>query len=238
MPTNIGDIASWAAVTKLKRSDKLATAVDAAVAAYLLICAKVPFGALQAKSSEIPMVVGEPTYSFSSLSPELNGIMSIRITYGTGQHRRLRRSHVRVYDSLGSVSNGRPATYARFGTGIEVNPPPDSSSYTMRVRYWTRPTILTDKELTQLLWPTEWDELGRYETLWRLYTDLEMPDKAAMLATPMPMPRQVSPKKTRQFEAAILPRLWNDLLNTIEERENVDEDFSINPVVRGYTHSR
>jgi hypothetical protein len=51
---------------------------------------------------------------------------------------------------------------------------------------------------------------------------------------PMPMPRQMSPKKTQMFEVGIIPRLYNDLLKTINMREAVDEDFSVNPIRRRY----
>lgn len=233
----IGDVANKV-VDKLKRQDKRVRVVELVKSAYLLICGKVPFSELQSRGT-VPLVAGTETYNLSSLlSPNLAGIRSIRINFSATRGRRLRRSHSRVYDALNAPRQGDPATYAREGLGIELNPIPISSSYTLQVRYWNRPTIATDAETTVLVIPVEWEELLYWEGLYRTYTDLEMHDKAATLVTPMPMPRQKSPKRTIQFEAAIIPRLWNDLLMTMEGRENVDEDFSINPVVRHYTHMR
>jgi len=82
-----------------------------------------------------------------------------------------------------------------------------------------------------------WVELHKWETLYRLYNHLEQWEKAQMLIAPAAMPVYQSPKHKRLMteEVGIIPRLWNSLLRTVDERENVDEDFSINPVVRGYT---
>jgi hypothetical protein len=44
-----------------------------------------------------------------------------------------------------------------------------------------------------------------------------------------------SPRKQTMYQTGIIPRLWNDLLATASNKENVDEDFSINPVIRAYT---
>lgn len=231
MPELIGDIATWVA-TRLKRQDVAATTIENAKNFYKLLCSAVPFDELETTSAERAMVSGTGSYDLSDL--QLNGICSIRLTYGTNQFRRLRRSHPRVYDSLGSVVPGIPATYARWGKAIEVNPTPGSSSYTYRLRYWRAPAIETTPENTTIILEDPWLELIRYETLYRTYLDYEEFEKANMLVAPMPMPRQG--QHARVFEYGIIPKLWNDLLKTIRQRENVDEDFSINPVVRKYTN--
>lgn len=234
--STLSDIGTTVAMTNLKRPDKVLDAIQAAKKVYLLVCGKVPFDILRTTSAELPIVSGTRTYSFSSLVPSVAGIVSISMTYSTGQYRRLRRNNARTFDSLRAAAPGRPYTYARWGGGIELHPTPNSSAYTYRVRYWSYPTLEQEVGNTLLVTPPEWDELLEWETLYRMYNQLGEMEKAAALVTPMPIPRQKAPKKTIQFEAAIIPRLWNDLLQTIDQRENVDEDFSINPVVRSYTH--
>jgi hypothetical protein len=102
------------------------------------------------------------------------------------------------------------------------------------MRYWSNPTIDGTPGNTNLVTPLAWDELFKWETLYRLYFITSQEDKAAALIMPMPMPRQMSPKKTQMFEVGIIPRLYNDLLKTINMREAVDEDFSVNPIRRRY----
>lgn len=239
MPTTtLADIAVWAANDKMKRYDKFYDALDYAKLAYLSICNKVPFPELQT-SGTLTTTSGTNFVQTSSLSPNLAGIISVRIAFSSSSGRRLRRSHVRVYDALNNVTTtGKPATYARFGTKLELNPVPDAA-YTVTVRYWQTPTIATEVGDTQLLIPNEWDELLRYETLYRLYIDLEMHDKAAgLMISPIPVQRMPTPRKVLSMEQAVIPRLWNDLLLTVDRREGWDEDFSINPIVREYSHAR
>lgn len=237
--TKISDIASWCTSTMLKRSDLDTEAVALAVGVYQVICQKVPFEALQTKSAELPLISGTDTYDLTSgptaLTPTLAGIMSIRYTASAGRIWRLRRSHTRVYDSVTFSTGTDPRTYARFGKTIEFMPAPSSSASTFRVRYWSDPTINGTPGNTELVTPPAWDELFKWETLYRLYYLVGQEDKAAQLIIPMPLPRQPGPKKTLMFEVGIIPRLWNDLMLTISERENVDEDFSLNPIVRPYT---
>lgn len=232
----ITDVATWITTTKLKRTDITTEAVDAVLAFYRVLCGKIPFEALQQKSAEIACVAGTDTYSLASLTPKLNGIMSIRYTASSTRRWRLRRSDSRVYDAITYSTGSDPRTYARFGTSIELSPTPSSSSATFRVRYWSAPTIADVVGNTVLLTPDEWEELIRWEALWRVYTTLEMHEKAAQLVMPMPIPRQPSPKRTLMFEYGIIPRLWNDLLQTIRQREAIDEDFGVNPISRSYTH--
>jgi hypothetical protein len=309
------DIANWVVGDYLNRSDLLSVAQTASVNFYKMICAKIPFDQLMTTSPELPVVSGTDTYDLTlgttQVWPPLRSIASNRFTFTAGQNsRRLRRSHVRVYDSLTFTQPGLTATYARWGNSLIFNPPPNSSSYTFRLRYWQYPVlgltgIITNASwagsvatitaantftngdtvqvsgvlpagyngvftltsasstqftyalsvnpgtyvvggmandisasvvnVTQLVTPAEWDELMKWETLYRVYMYLDQLDKASALVQPQPLPRQASPKKTVMYEVGIIPRLWNDLLTTISQQENVDEDFSINPVIRAYT---
>lgn len=233
------DAGDWVCNTILNRTDIQSKAYSLAVDFYQLLCAKVPFDELMTTSAEQAMVAGTSSYSLSSLSPVVSGIASIRITFGAAGSlmRRLRRSSTRVYDSLSVVTNGRPATYARWGQSIEVNPPPDSSTYTYRVRYWSTPTLDGTPSNTTFLPPPEWMELMKWETLYRVYTLLDMHEKAMLLVQPPMVPSQPTSKKLRQESVGIIPRLWNDLLTTRSQKENVDEDFGINPMIRPYSYA-
>ena len=238
MSVLIGDIAEWVYAKKLKRYDIQEDCVDAATDFYRLLCARIPFAATQTTSAERSFTADVATYDLSDLDPVLSGIMSIRVTLGTNRYRRLRRSHVRVYDAMSSASSD-PYSYARWGSGIEVNPAPRLSTYTYRVRYWSVP----DFDTTELgdvvtVYPEEWAELHKWETLYRVLHNLDQYEKAMALITPTMMPRQISPKRTVVHEMGIIPKLWNDLLLTIAEREFVDEDFSINPLSRQYSGVR
>lgn len=239
MATTLGDIATAVVDDHLKRDDLREQAIRAAKKVYLLICGKVPFDELCVTSPEVNFAVGVSSYSLQTCIgvDSVAGIVSIRVTAGSIR-RRLKRSHARAYDALGSIVNGIPSSYARWGHNIEVNPAPVSPSYTWRVRYWSRPTIDTDVALTELLTPPEWDELLEWETLYRMYTILEEHEKAMMLVAPKSYPRQASPYKERTAELGIIPRLWNDLLKTVSQRENIDEDFTVNPIQRAVTYTR
>lgn len=234
--STLTDIANWVTQDYLNRSDIATVSLNAAKQFYQVLCAKIPFDQLMITSSEVSCVAGTASYSLASLTPKLRAIASIRMTFSSSNRRRLKRSHVRVYDSLSLVSNGMCATYARWADSIELNPPPESSSYTFRVRYWSRPTIAAIPGDTILLIPEEWEELMRWETLYRVYHYLDQQDKAMALVMPSQMPRQSTPKKTQMHEVGIIPRLWNDLLTTVSQQENVDEDFSINPTIRAYSY--
>lgn len=239
MATILDNIATWCTSTMLKRSDLTTEARTSALGVYQLICQKIPFEALQKKSAELPLQVGVDSYDLTSgptaLAFDLAGIMSIRYTNGTRKWR-MRRSHTRLFDAIQSTANGDPRLYARFGNSVEFNPAPASSLATFRVRFWCNPTIVAspNEHTTQLVTPVAWDELFKWETLYRLYFITGQEDKAAQLIIPMPMPRQPSPKRTEIFEVGIIPRLWNDLLHTISQREAIDEDFSVNPIRRDY----
>lgn len=234
----LNDVVSFVTSDVLRRTDTDTVAItrNAAVAVYKTVCGKIPFDELQAVTSEIPFQANVATYDLAPLIPALAGIMSIRVTINANSRRRLRRSHVRVYDALSFTKPSIPSTYARFGTSIEVNPPPDSSSYTYRVRYWSQPTMDVTPYTTTIVFQDPWVELLNYETLYRVYISLNQWDKALQLIQPPVVPRGgYSSKKLQLTEVGIIPRLWNDLLTTISQKENVDEDFNINPVIRPYS---
>ncbi len=237
----IDTVATWCTTTMLKRSDLTAEARLLALEVYLLVCHKIPFEALQRKSAELALIAGTDSYDLlgtgpTQLVPSAAGLMSVRYTAAGGTRKwRLKRSHTRLYDAVAYTSSNDSRTYARFGNSIELNPAPPSSSATMRIRYWTNPTIDATPHNTVLLIPDAWHALLQWETLYRLYFITGQEDKAGQLIMPMPMPRQLQPKRTQMFEVGIIPRLWNDLLGTINMKEAVDEDFGVNPISRPYT---
>ena len=237
----IGDIANWVAIQRMRRPDLLANATQNALSGYLSICGAVPFEDLQQMTNpEISTVSGQTTYDLSSYN--MLGIMSIRLTIATNQVYRLKRTSTRQLDVF-QATQSRPFLYARFAKGIEVAPVPDSGTYTMRIRFWSRPPLdFSDPggygANTVLATPIEWDELFKYEALYRTYLDIEEYEKASYLIAPSAMPKQATPRKVLSSEVGILPRLWNELMKRYNQREAVDEDFSVNPANRYYTSIR
>lgn len=236
MPRDVASIATWCTQTILKRSDVQTEAEDLAMGVYRTVCQKVPFEELQIKGAEKTLTAGVDTYNLNTLyGVELAGIMSIRYTPAPGRSWRLRRSHTRVYDAVQFVAGIDPRTYARFGNSIELMPAPQSSTASIRVRFWQMPDVSAGSA-SLLVNPAAWDVLLKWETMYQLYYVVGEAEKAMMLMYPPTLPPQPTPHKRPSYEVGIIPRLWNDLLRTVAERENVDEDFSINPVVRPYTH--
>jgi Putative Ig domain len=237
--STIATIASFVTSDFLSRTDITTQTQAAALRVYRILCGKVPFEQLYNITNEIPFVSGQDTYDLSQLVPPLAGIVSIRATINSNTKRRLRRTSARLYDSLSIIQPGLPSTYARTAsTRITVNPPPNSSSMTFRIRYWSRPAEdpSAPTTATVLATPIEWDELFMWETAYRVLYLLGQEQRAATLVQPMAMPRQPSPINEKMLEVGIIPRLWNELLGTLSERENVDEDFNINPVIRAYSY--
>lgn len=235
--TTIVDVANFVTVDYLNRSDIQAVAQKSALKVYRMICAKIPFDQLTQVTSEIPLTSGVDKYDLSTLVPPILGIIDIRLTINSTTKRRLRRSNPRLYDALSVVTVGQPATYARTAAQqIQFSPPPDSNNYTFRIRYWTRPTEHATPELTVLSTPLEWDSLFEWETAWWVLNATGQEQRASLLIQPMSLPRQSAPKKQPAMEIGIIPRLWNELLTTTSQKENVDEDFSVNPVMRSYSY--
>lgn len=231
----LGDIATWA-WKRLNRPDKSADAVEAAKDAYLMMCGAVPFDELRTKTAELPLVT-TPGATYDQPADML-GVISIRMTNGNLK-RRLRRSTARVYDAISQTPNGPPASYVRFGSKFEFMPEPNSTGMTYRIRYWKRPPINDGDnppmDATVILVPEEWGILLKWETLFNLMNFVGLEDKAAMLVMPMPYPKQPYTAKMRMLEAGIIPRLWNDLCRTIDQREAIDEDFGMTVLSRRFT---
>lgn len=230
--STIGDIVTTVQTNFLKRSDLTTLITDQAVRVYRTIANKIPFEGLQTSAGAIPCVVGQATYSLAAVTPVVAGICSIKLAFSATDVRRLARDHVRNFDNVPPPANGRPARYARWATSIELWPAPLSTSYTINIRYWSSPTIAGTATSTILACPDDWMELLEWETFYRVLTVLGRPQEAAMLVQPGMIPRQGAPKKVLMQDVGIIPRLWNDLLQTISQREHVDEDFSIQPRMR------
>ena len=233
MATTLGDIVDWLVKDKLNRRDLTSVVTGLAKDAMLSICAKIPFDELSTIGSEIPCVYNQQYLDLASLN--LAGIISLRLTDpSTGIAVRLKRSAFRAFDQM-QILAGKPYQYARVGKKIYFNRlPPSSPAYTVRPYYWSQATLSAVVTDTALPWPVEWDELLKYETLYRLYLFLEQHDRAMALIQSSPLPRQSAPTKVRIVEMGFLPRLWNDLLRTTSAKEGIDEDFSINPYIQTY----
>lgn len=234
----VGDIATWVANNRLKRPDLLSDVIQIALETYLWMAARVPFEAFELTTAEQPVTAGTAIYDLQQFS--INRIWSIRFTFSAGvQAIRLRRNNVRSYDAISFQIQGRPYEYARWGSSIELYPIPDSSTYTYRIRFYQAPSASLGGDGTYagtlVVLPPEWIILLKYETLYNTLQHIEEFDKADRLVTPAALPRQASGKRTTIFEMGMIPRLWNDLLQTIKQREEGDEDFSINPIYRSYT---
>lgn len=237
--TTLGDIAEIVSRKILNRDDAANDfALTATLQAYRSMCSKVPFEELHAESAELTTTASTARYDLGSLiTDDIAGIIAIRYSPSSGSTKfRLRRSQFRRFLSQGAAVAGTPRTYARsVGTAIDLNPMPASGSDTFLVYYWKQPTIADNVSKTTLEFPDEWEVLLQFETLFLTYHFLQEPEKALMLMQPNPMPMPYSSKKRISTEVGVIPRLWNDLMETRSNRELVDEEFSINPVSRAYT---
>lgn len=240
------DCVTWVQTDVLKRLDMQAALIDAVTNFYTTLVRYIPFDEFMYTSAEYNVTQRVISYNLIGLQPPiwppLDAISSLRMTYGaqgssSTSSLRLRRSNTRLYDAISYTNSpSRPSTYTRWGTNIEFNPPPDSSSYTFRARYRGKAVLnAINPENTIILIDAAWNELIKWELLYRGYYYLDMADKALGLVG-APYPIQPNPgRKARVFNTGIIPRLWNDLLATISMKEAPDEDFSINPVVRNYS---
>lgn len=230
----------------LKRTDLQPQLIKAAYKFYTTLVRYIPFDEFMYTSAEYNVTQRVISYNLIGLDPPvwppLDAISSLRMTYGalnasSTSSLRLRRSNTRLYDAISYTNSpSRPSTYARWGTSVEFNPPPDNSSYTFRLRYRGKAVLNNPSpENTIILIDAAWNELINWELLYRAYYMLNMADKAmALIGSPYPI--QPNPgRKVRVMNSGIIPRLWNDLLATISMKEAPDEDFSINPVVRNYS---
>lgn len=237
---------NWVQNDVLKRVDMQSALIDAVTNFYATLVRYIPFDEFMYTTGEYNCIQRQISYNTIGLQPPiwppLDAISSLRMTYGaqgssSTSSLRLRRSNTRLYDAISYTNSpSRPSTYARWGTSVEFNPPPDSSSYTFRFRYRGKAVLnAVNPENTIILIDAAWNELIKWELLYRAYYYLDMPEKAlGLVGTPYPI--QPNPgRKARVFNTGIIPRLWNDLLATISMKEAPDEDFSINPVVRNYS---
>lgn len=250
-PITLSSIADWVCADVLKRQDILTSVQAGILNFYKTLCRRVPFDELLIKSNECPMIQGQALYNLNTildvngnpLNPVLKSIYSIRISFGpqgtSGSQQfpslRLRRSSSRLYDALSATLPGQTSTYSRFGKNIEVNPAPNASNWTLRFRYWAIAPLDATPINSIIIMDDDWAELIRWEGLYRAYTYLGMTSEAMALVAPAPQSQPGSPRRRLMTETGIIPRLWNDLCATLSARENADEDFSINPVVRDYS---
>lgn len=106
---------------RIRRTDMTTILLENATDVYQTICGCVPFVQLQQKTLELAI----PASGIVDISAiPIAGILSVRLNYGVNRYRRLRKSHSRVVDEIGYLHPGNPATYARFGLALELQPPP------------------------------------------------------------------------------------------------------------------
>lgn len=238
--STLGSIASEVANEYFKREDVYPMALKFAERAYLLITKKVPFGELQNKSSEVPISTTDVEHDITTFDPKVAGIIHIRITDPTGNVRKAGRSNTTVQDMVQTAAGAPPSRYARFARNIEFDRVAPATGWTFMMRYWAAVEILEEPADTILCWEDqrEWDDLLYWETVYRVHLHLGQANEAAQLVQVMPMPRGPETTRRQMFEVGIIPRLWNDLLRTIADRESIDEDYGINPQVRRSTEIR
>lgn len=232
--STLGDIASTVAQDVLVRPEVEHTfALKAAVRAYRTICNKIPFPELMVRSDEIALTAGTETLNLTTALTdyEVAGIVSIRYTASSTNKFRMTRDDAKNHEWYTYQTNGTPSCYARVDKDtIEFNVAPSSSSHAIRVYFWRKPVIsVTDPAEHELLIPVEWEELLEWETLYRCYYYLQEFDKANALMMPSMVPGGYSPGKKHVQEMGIIPRLWNDLLSTLNWRESIDEDWGMQP---------
>lgn len=226
----LGDVIATVQTDYLVRADLTNLVTKQAVRVYQTICGKIPFEELQSVAPPINCVANTAEYDLGGLTPPLAGIASLKINYGGGRTKRLKRDHTRNFDAIPPQGSREPVSYARWGKKIEVWPPP-AAAYVMTLKYWAKANINATPANTVLACPDEWVELLEWETYYRTLTVLGRAPEAAMLVQPAMVPRGPAPKKILQSDIGIIPRLWNELLLTIQQREYVDEEYSIQPVV-------
>ena len=236
MATTLGDIASTVANDILVRPDEtIGFAIKAAEMAYRTIANKVPFPELLVRSDEIAVTQDSQTLNLTTnLSDyEVAGIISIRYKVSATELFRLTRDDARNHEWYTYQVSGIPRMYARVDQDtIEFNVAP-SAAHTIRVYFWRKPAIsVTDPAAHELMIPVEWEELLIWETLYRTYHFLQAFDKAAALMMPAMLPDGQSARKRHSKEMGIIPRLWNDLLSTVNWRESIDEDWGMQPYRR------
>ena len=230
----LGNVRDWVGSKKLKRTDINDEILDFAQEVYYTLCAAVPFPNLETIASPLTLTLDSNELDISSLT-DICGIMSVVLYKDTTKVRRLKQTNGRLLDNITRVRSGQPFRYSRRGTVLEVDPAPNASDYKIVLRYWKYPTIASPASDTVVLYPPEWLELHKWETLYRTYMFLENYDAANQLVMPSMLPRYPTTKKLHTHEIGIIPRLWNDLLMNTAQRENYDSDYSINPLRRRYT---
>lgn len=219
---------SLLATDVLKRADVTTMLTNQYVEAYRRVCSRVPFEDLQYRETKA-CTIDNPIVDLTTLTYVMSGIMSIQLVVSSSRARRLRRSHYRNLDNRVVPASREPNTYSRFGRKIELDPPPNSA-YDLKIRYWREPLIDGTAGNTVLLVPDAWLQLLDWECMYTAYTILGRTDLATSLMMGSMQPKMPSPKKIQSSDMGLIPRLWNELLITIAEREHVDENFSINPV--------
>ena len=232
MSTTIGDIADQIA-EHLGRNDQLAFTTKAVWNVYQQICARIPFNELQATSAPITVPTLAPSLNYEAAGvTDLAGIYSITLTDGSIIARIYKaKGGVRDFDAINRmITGGRPARYARWGAKTIEFDKIGNGTAQVTLRYWQRPQAHTDGvEKTILVTPANWDELFFWEGLYRVLYKLQRIEEAQTLMTGRMIPSAPEMRKNYIGTVGIIPRLWNDVLLTVDQQEGPDDNYGIMP---------
>lgn len=220
------EVCSW-----IDRSDLVTRAVTMTAEVVNMVTSRVPMYELRATATPSPAAGVTQIGAFDSGYPLIAGIISVRAENLAGTTwRRVQKRNIQWFDSVSrTVTAQLPSAYCRQEGNLELYPKL-TEALNFKIRYWkTHPEDGTLGNTT-ILTHSSWNELYRWETYYRLLMYIGEHDKAAALNMPGQMPHYPgSPRKMRVIEPGIIPRLWNDLLITVDQREGIDDDFGIRP---------
>lgn len=236
----LGDVASRVCKDLLHDNALFDVALDHAREIYVRYASSIPFNSLRKRTTGLAVQSDVAEYSLDAWQTDVAGITSLRINFSSTNGRRLIKKHPREFDQFSAVGTSRPSIYYRWGDDITLYPTPNSAAYTLDLRYWAYPTIdeanLKDHELQT---PREWASLYMWETYYELLNGvMDQPDKAMLLMAPSMVPSYPSTRTIRSHgDTGIIPRLLNSLLKTVDQRDYVDDQYSIKPIQMSYTHA-
>lgn len=215
----------------LDRSDLVARATVLTTNVITMVTSRMPMYELRADATPAPLAGATKISSFDTAYPLLSGIISVRaenIAGTTG--RRLKKRNIQWFDSLGSrtATSALPAAYCRHGGNLELYPTL-SENLNLVIRYWKRHPVDATPGNTTIVTHESWNELYKWEVYYRLLIHIGEHDKAMGLVVGTQMPYYPAVRKVRMVQMGIIPRLWNELMLTVDQREGIDDDFGIRP---------
>lgn len=163
------------------RSDLQARSYSWLKQAYLEIGSNCPLETLEASEDNLT-VYGIDAYDYPATA---RAIKVLSVVLSAGQTIPIRKRSMQVIDQYpGPDSNmtGLPCIWAPFANQLFLRPVPNGS-YTLRQRFWRKPTIETVVETTELLVPDDWLEVLVLAAVARGHIALNERDKANQIQT-------------------------------------------------------